>query len=111
MKNNDNFNKILDINNRLNQLNDRILDNKNLTVELITNHHFECDKYIGNIYIKNIDSECPVCFEIMSIINFKRVVCNHNLCYKCFYKWSRTCILNNNNITCPICRISMNIKK
>ena len=105
MKNNHNFSKILDINNRLNQVNDTILDNKNLTVKLITNHHFESNNYIGNIYIKNISNECPICYEIMSITNFKRILCNHNLCYKCFYNWSRTCIFNNNNITCPTCRI------
>lgn len=80
------INEILDINRRLNIIKDKIIKNSFSEYKLI-------DRYDKN-------NECSVCY----CINYKYLNCNHNLCYECYIKWNKICIINNIITKCPICK-------
>jgi hypothetical protein len=40
--------------------------------------------------------DCRICFSVVSIFKWKKLSCNHNLCYSCYLKL--------NQPACPYCR-------
>lgn len=129
INNYNNFDEIIEINNKINELKNIISKNNNLTFEinndlnanLNTNLNIDTDFKKQNIekitfYIKinkNIfnnlneeldDDKCSICYELLSFKNIKNITCEHNICYNCFDKWDKICFDNLKLTNCPICR-------
>ena len=52
--------------------------------------------------LKNKIIICPICLELIDIVDFGNVmktICNHYFCLDCMEKW-----LQQNKTSCPICR-------
>jgi hypothetical protein len=66
----------------------------------ISNTHnkccINCDIQLGPYKSINDDEECPVCYTNKNSI---QLMCNHKLCYECWYK-----LTNRYEYRCPICR-------
>jgi hypothetical protein len=63
----------------------------------------------GNVYffLKNNSTTCNVCYENITLYNFKKIICNHCICNLCYEKWDNACLKKNNDLTCPMCRIKI----
>jgi len=50
-------------------------------------------------------TDCPVCYEEIDVVNYAVTPCNHILCSKCIYKCVRQ------KMDCPICRFKFENKR
>jgi len=106
------INEIININNRFDLIKEKILNNcfseyeiKNLN-DIIYIKSFKNKEIIKNREIidnkYNITyTECSICY----CINNNKLSCNHDICYSCFEKWDKQCIIDSKLTTCPICRV------
>jgi len=100
------INEIININNRFDLIKEKILNNcfseyeiKNLN-DIIYIKSFKNIEIIDNKYSTNY-AECSICY----CINNNKLSCKHDICYCCFKKWDKQCIINSKLTTCPICRV------
>jgi peptidoglycan hydrolase-like amidase len=83
-------------------INNNKINNINNNVQ-IRNVKFYLKKDNSSSIINN-DSKCPICYNYISIKNFKNIPCNHVFCSNCLNEWVLTCIEKSLEITCPLCR-------
>ena len=78
--------------------------NKELSYEMEEN----INNLSGNIYffLNNINT-CNICYENITVYNFKKIICNHCICNTCYEKWDNACFKENHYSTCPMCRIKI----
>jgi hypothetical protein len=130
--------KIIEINDKINNIKNKLLNNSLLQVNLdldFINIYTNDTNYINdtnrqnnrkndmynikniNIYLKknkrlditqSFEISCPVCYDSFLYNNIKKLNCLHILCKKCFIKWSDTCNKNLISINCPMCRKNIN---
>lgn len=61
-----------------------------------------------NLIQKDIDIECPICFEKTS--DYITLNCNHKFCLHCIQTWLLSKYFDNPKVTCPYCREIMSKK-
>jgi hypothetical protein len=100
------INEIIDINNRLNLINEKV-KNKCFT-------NYEIKNLNNSIFIRpiynneNNNNLCPILECCICYSNNKyKLNCNHSVCNECFVKWYKECLNNYKKITCPVCRSSI----
>jgi hypothetical protein len=129
-----NFEQIIDINEKINKIRERIANN------VFTSFHLEINEFdlIENgpygengfpinenenitlekkydnainyvaFYIRPrtlINEECPVCYENISYFSNQQTFnCPHVLCNECHFNWLNNCNANNRVFNCPLCR-------
>jgi len=57
---------------------------------------------------KDIDQDCPICFERMNEkeeLIYCKAKCGNNMHLTCFQKWDEAQKAINENVTCPFCRV------
>ena len=110
------INDIIDINTRINILNNNLIKNTYSSFDF----NFDFDNNIDflkknnllkvKFYIKNENFnkkdiiECPICYNYFNNSNIFKTSCEHIFCKLCYKKWDNTCNLNMMKTTCPLCR-------
>ena len=107
IKDYNNFDEIIEINNKINELKTVIYTNKNLIFEAHVNNT-EIKAHV-NFYLKinkkmYNNHNCTICYELLTFRNNKTLECNHDLCNDCYEKWNKICIDNSKITNCPLCR-------
>lgn len=96
-------------------------NNMNLTEDLTENLYIDKELFYdmeveentnnlsGNVYffLKNNSTTCNICYENITLYNFKKIICNHCICNLCYEKWNNACLKKNHDLTCPTCRIKI----
>jgi len=114
--------EIIDINTRINALNNNLIKNIYSSFDFDINNNINLLKKKNllkvKFYIKNQNSkesiECPICYNYCNNYcnnNIFKTSCNHTFCKSCYEKWDNTCNFNNINTTCPICRNNKKIER
>lgn len=106
MDNYDIFDRIIYINEKMNELQKKLLENKDINFELNYINIEEKNIINAHFYFKNNLRKCEICYEITQY--HKNLICNHFLCNKCFINWDNKCYINENKTTCPFCRKIIN---
>jgi len=79
-------------------------NNKNPIQKAIFYMKISDDINNNNIFKHNI-LKCPICYNtILNKNNYMNLKCNHTFCNECYVSWNETCISNNTDTTCPLCR-------
>ena len=75
----------------------KIPDKNNIVINNSTNNS-------NNIIEYNI-LNCPICYNtILNKNNYTNLQCNHVFCSECYDSWDNTCVSNNIDTSCPLCR-------
>lgn len=108
-----NIDELIDINNRLNILNNNIKNNAYTEFKIEANEFNLVDESNKNIittnfYINHLSNsdikECFICYEKPYMNRIKILSCKHYLCVTCYDKWDSTCNYNKRSTSCPYCR-------
>lgn len=80
-------------------------NNKNPIQKAIFYMKISDDIDINNNIFKHNILKCPICYNtILNKNNYMNLQCNHTFCNECYVSWNETCITNNTDTTCPLCR-------
>lgn len=106
-----NFTDDLYLNKEIEETNMNLTENLYLDKTLFSNMEIEenTNNLTGNVYffLNNNNTTCNICYENITLYNFKKIICNHCICNLCYEKWDNACLKKNHDLTCPMCRIKI----